>query len=109
MKIARQFKRKHVQQNNEHKNLYEHYTSKEDRLDEIVEFFKGIVETGPKFTYIDDRHTQKESFLSKEIKVITEAEKIWILLQVKNDRKLPKDELYEYLDQMAYPKLDLKM
>lgn len=49
----------------------------------------------------------KESLLSKEIKVITEVEKIWILFEKDTEDKISQDEIIEYLRQMADPKVEL--
>lgn len=45
----------------------------------------------------------KESDLSREIKVYAEVEKIWILFDSDNNGTIDKEEIQEYLQQMAYP------
>ena len=55
----------------------------------------------------DIKQTQKESGLSKEIKVLAEVEKIWIIWDIPRTGGICKDEIQEYLDQMSYPKLEI--
>ena len=50
---------------------------------------------------------QKESEMSREIKVLAEVEKIWILYDLDDDGKLDKSEIASYLCQMAYPRLEM--
>ena len=50
---------------------------------------------------------QKESELSREIKVLAEVEKIWILYDVDGNGLIDKSEISEYLRHMAQPKLEL--
>ena len=56
---------------------------------------------------VDIKQTYKESGLSKEIKVLAEVEKIWIIWDVLPTRSISKDEIQEYLNQMSYPKLEI--
>ena len=44
---------------------------------------------------------QKESELSREIKVLAEVEKIWILYDVDGNGLIDKAEISEYLRHMA--------
>ena len=51
----------------------------------------------------------KESDLSREIKIICEVEKIWIIYDVDCSGELDVDEIMEYLEEMAFPKLNLSL
>ena len=59
------------------------------------------------FEYIDSKFTQNESMVSKEIKVIAEVEKMWILYDIDNSGSIELQECTHYLNEMAYPALEL--
>ena len=48
-----------------------------------------------------------ESSISKQIKVLSEVEKIWIMYDLDNNGTLEFGEIVLYLKEMAYPHLDL--
>ena len=49
----------------------------------------------------------KESKISREIKVLSEIEKIWIIYDQDSNGSLDKEEIMDYLNQRAYPHLTL--
>ena len=74
---------------------------------------KEKIESGPE----DNRYTKEvniysdkvslEGALSKEIKVMAEVEKIWIVYDVDNNGTLDCEEVNKYLRDKAYPNLKL--
>ena len=50
---------------------------------------------------------QKETKISKQIKVLAEVEKIWIIYDQDNNGSLDKEEVLDYLNERAYPHLTL--
>ena len=80
---------------------------KKIQLDDVIKCFRMIVQKQPKVKNADQQRMQKESELSREIKVLAEVEKIWILYDVDGNGLIDKSEISEYLRQMAQPKLEL--
>ena len=53
---------------------------------------------------------KKEKFetdVSREIKVLAEVEKIWIIFDIDDSGELEIDEVKEYLKKMAFPHLNI--
>ena len=80
---------------------------KQLQLDDVIKCFRMIVQKQPKIKSADQQKMQKESELSREIKVLAEVEKIWILYDVDGNGLIDKAEISEYLRHMAQPKLEL--
>ena len=45
--------------------------------------------------------------VSQDIKIAAEVEKIWILYDIDESSKLEYEEIKEYIQKMAYPKVEL--
>ena len=52
-------------------------------------------------------HRYKESKTARDIRIVSEVEKIWILYDLDNNGELDFDEISRYLDEVAYPHLSL--
>ena len=57
--------------------------------------------------YTAFRYQKEESSLAREIKVLSEVEKIWILYDLDYNDQLDFEEVKLYLKEMAYPHLSL--
>ena len=62
---------------------------------------------GPRFKFIDQKQSKFETDLSKEIRILSEVEKIWILFDIDQSSFIEKDECMLYLQQMTEPRLEL--
>ena len=60
-----------------------------------------------KFRELKKHQLSKESDISKEIKVLAEVEKIWIMYDFDGDGTINRSELTDYLQKMAQPELEL--
>ena len=89
-------------------SYYGSQVEKVETLEEILNCFQHVIGNGPQFDYLDNKNIKHESLLSKEIKVYAEVEKIWILFDSDNNGTIDKEEIQEYLQQMAYPKIEVK-
>ena len=49
----------------------------------------------------------RESKVSRDIRIMAEVEKIWIMYDLDNNGTLEFDEIQQYLQQMAFPHLTL--
>ena len=81
--------------------------SKKVQLDDVLRCFSKITLKKPRRKHTQKLDMQKESELSREIKVLAEVEKIWILNDLDDSGKLDKSEIASYLRQMAYPRLEM--
>ena len=52
---------------------------------------------------------EHETDVSRQIKVLSEVEKIWIIFDIDNSGTLEFNEIIDYLQQMAFPQLDLSL
>lgn len=48
-----------------------------------------------------------ETAVSKDIRIISEVEKIWIIYDLDENGTLDRNELVDYIKTMAYPNLDV--
>ena len=53
------------------------------------------------------QRTFKESKLSWDIRILAEVEKIWIMYDLDDNKELDYEEIKLYLNEVAYPHLDL--
>ena len=57
--------------------------------------------------YAINSHFNNLSAFSKEVKVLSEVEKIWIVYDIDDSGELDFDEISGYLNARAYPQMSL--
>ena len=63
----------------------------------------------PVIRFLDGRRMMHEfeTQVSKEIRILSEVEKIWIIFDVDDSGRLDKEEIQDYIKYMAGPSLKL--
>lgn len=80
---------------------------KQRKLDDIVNCFSQVIKEGPNFAMSQENMIKYESNVSKEIKVLAEVEKMWILYDLDGSGTIEHDECASYLREMSSPTLEL--